>query len=123
MKLYAQHGHAPSDKMQRAVEDGFIDGVILSARYLKPGGVNELITELLSLNSDIDILVDPEFYATRYVGTPNSQLRYLEEWPHFLPRHRNELVVGTDGIDATLRSAYAVQVVSMKRVLIIIFPG
>ena len=109
MKLYAQHGHAPSDKMQRAVEDGFIDGVILSARYLKPGGVNELITELLSLNSDIDILVDPEFYATRYVGTPNSQLRYLEEWPHFLPRHRNELVVGTDGIDATLRSAYAVQ--------------
>lgn len=109
MKLYAQHGHAPSDKMQRAVKDGFIEGVILSARYLKPSAVNQLITDLLSLNPDIDILVDPEFYATRYVGTPNSQLRYLEEWPHFLPRHRNELIVGTDAIDATLRSAYGVQ--------------
>lgn len=109
MKLYAQHGHAASDKMHRAVEDGYIDGVILSPRYLTPESVNQLVEELRNLNPRIDVLFDPEFYAIRYVGTPNAQLRHLEEWSHFVPRRRNELLVGTSGVDAVLRAAYSVQ--------------
>jgi len=109
MKLYAQHGHAPADKMIKGATDGLIDGVILSPRYLKHENAPGVIADLRKANPDIDILLDPEFYATRYVGTPNCQLRYLTEWPHFLPRRRNELLVGTDGIDATLRASYEVQ--------------
>lgn len=110
MKLYAQHGHAPSDKIHRAVKENFVDGVILSPRYLTPDLSKKLIEELLPLENEIDILLDPEFYATRYVGTPNAQLRYLEEWPHFIPRRRNELLVGTTGIDELLRNAYKIQI-------------
>ena len=79
MKLYAQHGHATQDKISKGIQEGFIDGAILSSRYLKPDSTKDLIDELRVLNPDIDILVDPEFYATRYLGTPNSQLRYLQE--------------------------------------------
>jgi len=109
MKLYAQHGHATRDKISKGIQDGFIDGAILSSRYLKPDSTKDFIDELRALNPDIDILVDPEFYATRYLGTPNSQLRYLEEWPHFVPRQRNELLVGTNAIDTTLKAAYKTQ--------------
>jgi hypothetical protein len=109
MKLYAQHGHAASDKMHRAVEDRYIDGVIISPRYLTAESVNQLVRELRNLDPRIDVLFDPEFYAIRYVGTPNAQLRHLEEWPHFVPRRRNELLVGTSGVDAVLRAAYSVQ--------------
>lgn len=109
MKLYAQHGHAPSDKINRAIEENFIDGVILSPRYLTPDSTKQLAEELRHIEKDVDILVDPEFYATRYMGTPNAQLRYLEEWPHFIYHRRNELLVGTNTIDQLLRNAYEVQ--------------
>lgn len=109
MKLYAQHGHAPSDKMHRAVEEGFINGVILSPRYLAPDSSNQMITELKGLHDGIDVLIDPEFYATRYVGMPNAQLRYLEEWSHFLPRSQNEFLVGTTSIDDSLRASFEMQ--------------
>jgi len=109
MKLYAQHGHAPSDKMNRAITKNFIDGVILSPRYLTPESTKQLAKELRNSKNEIDILVDPEFYATRYTGNPNSQLRYLEEWPHFVYHRRNELLVGTTIIDQSLRNAFEVQ--------------
>lgn len=109
MRLYAQHGHASADKMHKAIQEGFVDGVILSPRYLKPDSAGQYVEELRVINPGIDILIDPEFYATKYVETPNSQMRYLEEWPHFAPRRRNELLVGTDTVDATLHAAYAVQ--------------
>jgi len=109
MKLYAQHGHAPSDKMHRGIEEGFIDGVILSPRYVKPEAAASLISELRGKRDDADVLLDPELYAARYVGGANAHLRYLEEWPHFIPRRRNELLVGTAAVDASIRSAYEVQ--------------
>ena len=109
MKLYAQHGHAPSDKIHRAVEDRFIDGVILSPRYLTPDSASQLVEELRNLDPEVAVLIDPEYYATRYVETPNAQLRYLEEWSHFVPRRRNDLLVGTSGVDASLRAAYEAQ--------------
>ncbi len=109
MKLYAQHGHAPSNKMHLAIGENIIDGVILSPRYMTQIRAKQLVEELCEIRSDIDIFLDPEFYATRQIGTPNAQLRYLEEWPHFVYRRQNELVVGTTGIDDTLRRAYEVQ--------------
>jgi hypothetical protein len=110
MKLYAQHGHAPSDKMLRATEEGVIDGVILSPRYLIPQKVTETVQELKEKNPDIEIIIDPEFYATRYTGTPNAKLRYLEKWPYFVPRKRNELLVGTNAIDSVLKDAFEAQI-------------
>ncbi|MCK4818322.1 hypothetical protein KA005_21305, partial [bacterium] len=109
MKLYAQHGHAPSDKMHRALEEGFINGVILSPRYLAPDSSNQMIAELKELHDGTDVLIDPEFYATRYAGMPNAQLGYLEEWSHFLPRRQNEFLIGTTAVDDSLRASYEMQ--------------
>ncbi|MDI6809193.1 MAG: hypothetical protein QME66_09465 [Candidatus Eisenbacteria bacterium] len=109
MKLYAQHGHAPADKMRRAAEDRFIDGVIISPRFTLQASAREMIAGLRVLNPQIDIILDPEFYAISFVGTPNAQLRYLDQWPHFVQRRRNDLLVGTASVDETLQQAFRVQ--------------
>lgn len=109
MKLYAQHGHAASDKMVRALEAGYIDGAILSPRNLVPSQAGQYIEQLRSINPSADVLLDPEFYATRYVGTPNAQLGHLEEWPYFVPRRRNELLHGSGAIESAIRSAFEFQ--------------
>lgn len=110
MKLYSQHGYAHADKMHKAVEAGYIDGVILSPRYLSQDSAKDLVQELKNLNPEIDILFDPEFHAIRNIGAPNAQLGHLEDWPYFIPRRRNELLVSTSSIDAVIRAAYKVQI-------------
>lgn len=110
MKLFAQHGHAPSDKLIRAVEERIINGVIFSPRYLIPNSAQKLIGELKDVHDGIEIFIDPEFYATRYIGAPNAQLRYLPEWKHFFLTRQNEILVGTEKIDDILRIAYQTQI-------------
>ena len=56
MKIYAQHGYAPSDKMLRAIGERFINGVILSPRYLIPESTNQLIIDLKDQNSEMKFL-------------------------------------------------------------------
>lgn len=103
MKLYAQDGYQPSDKLARGLREEFIQGVILSARYIHPNQCARRIAELREIAPSADILVDPEFYAARMIGTPNCSLRHLEEWPYFRSYRRNELVGQQDVIDGYLR--------------------
>jgi len=109
MKLYAQCGHAPADKINRGIELGLVDGAILSPRYLTPDKASELIGELKQIKDGIDIFLDPEFYATRYVGTPNAQLRYLEEWPYFIDTKRTDLLINSHLVDEILQNSFNAQ--------------
>lgn len=106
MKLLAQHGSQPSDKIARGLTKGFIDGTIFSPRYIKPEHLTEKIDELRNINAAAEIYLDPEFYATRQSGTPNSQLRYLENWSYFMARRRRDLV-NTNVVDEILRQTFA----------------
>lgn len=92
MKLFAQHGHQPSDKINRGLEEKVIDGVIFSPRYVKPEKLNNIINDAHSSNENAEILIDPEFYATYHVNNPNNQLGYLTDWEYFLPQRRRDLV-------------------------------
>jgi hypothetical protein len=92
MKIFAQHGHQPSDKLQRGLHEGLIQGVILSTRYSAPSKIEETIREARLFNPSGEILIDPEFYATRQIGTPNNQLGHLEDWEYFTAISRRDLV-------------------------------
>src|SRR6266436_5238162 len=83
MKILAQHGHQPGDKIHRGLKENVTDGVIFSARYSPPDKARTLINEARLLKADAEILLDPEFYATRLLGTPNSQLGSLPDWSYF----------------------------------------
>lgn len=111
MKLYAQHGYGPSDKLDRAVEEALVQGVILSPRYLTPGGAATEAQKLRGINADTDILLDPEYYAIQFLGMPNAQLGKLgeDQWPHFIPSRQSALLAGPDRVDEILEKAYELQ--------------
>jgi hypothetical protein len=92
MNIYAQHGHQPSDKIVTGLEEKVVDGVIFSTRYADPQRMQERIADVRSVRRNADVLVDPEFYATRQIGTPNCQLGYLEDWDYFTAQRRRDLV-------------------------------
>jgi hypothetical protein len=94
MKLLAQHGHQPSDIIARGVQEGIIEGAVLSPRYLGPEKIAGKISEIRAANSGATILLDPEYYATRQIGTPNNQLGHLEDWSYFTSQSRRDLVRG-----------------------------
>ncbi|MDR4509754.1 MAG: hypothetical protein MRJ65_16230 [Candidatus Brocadiaceae bacterium] len=64
MKLFAQHGHQPSDKIKRGLEEKVIDGVIISPRYVSPDKLNMFIEESYISSKNASLFIDLEFYAT-----------------------------------------------------------
>ena len=105
MRVLAQHGHQPSDKITRGVTEGVIQGAILSPRYVGPERVEEKINEIREANAEAEVLLDSEYYATRQIGTPNNQLGYLEDWAYFTAQRRRDLVRGP-AVEEALRSVY-----------------
>lgn len=102
MKIFAQDGYAPADKLEAGLSTGVIQGAVLSARYRHPGRFAEKADGLLPHKGEI--LLDPEFYAYQFIGKPNAKLGSLEEWPCFTAPRRSALITGA-GIGPVIRQA------------------
>lgn len=92
MRILAQQGFGPKDKLSRGLKDGVIAGAILSPRYLKREKMEEQIKELVELGGQV--LMDPELYAARYISHPASNLGNLETWDYFQMPRRSALITG-----------------------------
>lgn len=91
MKLFAQHGYGPGDKIINGFKDNSIDGVIFSARYEKMEKIPGDAKDINSVSADAEILLDPEFYACFYAHQPDAKLGGLNEWPYFSTQRRSQL--------------------------------
>ena len=91
MKLFAQHGYGPGDKIINGFKDNTIDGVIFSARYEKMEKILDDAKDINSVSADAEILLDPEFYACFYAHQPDAKLGGLNEWPYFSTQRRSQL--------------------------------
>lgn len=106
MKIFAQHGYGPKDKLTLGLEEGIIDGVILSPRYWKP---ERMQAEIEKLQYDGAIIaMDPEFYATPFISHPSPNLGALEEWDYFRSPKRSTLISGS-AIQRVLSSSVTAQ--------------
>jgi len=92
MNILAQHGHQPGEKINRGLKEAVMNGVIFSARYAPPEKARTLINEAKLMKPDAEILLDPEFYATPLIGSPNCQLGSLADWPFFKGQKRRDLI-------------------------------
>ena len=92
MKIFAQTGLQSGDKVISGLNSEVLDGVIFTARNANPQKAGEQIAKARSMDDQAEVLLDPEFYATRLIGTPNSQLGSLEEWDYFISYRRRDLV-------------------------------
>jgi hypothetical protein len=92
MRIFAQQGYGPKDKLTRGLADGVITGAVLSPRYDKRERMQERIAELVAL--DAQVFMDPELYAARYISHANSNLGNLETWDYFQLPRRSALISG-----------------------------
>jgi hypothetical protein len=105
MKIFAQDGFGPGERLSQGLEAKFIDGAILSARYRHPDRFSDKADDLLPHNGEL--LLDPEFYAISSIGKPNAKLGSLEEWGYFTAPRRSALITGAAIVPAirkTLKS-------------------
>ena len=84
---------------------GLLDGAVFSARYLNPDNAVTLLENARDANTDADILIDPEFYASLALGWENSQLGKLEKWDYLRTFKRRELA-RTGTVEELLKSVY-----------------
>ena len=105
MKLFAQHGYGPGDKMQNGIDEDTVDGVIFSARYEKPEKFVNDIENIQNSSTDVEILLDPEIYACFYANMPDAQLGYLNDWAFFQPQRRSPLE-DTSAIERILNDTF-----------------
>lgn len=96
MKLYAQMGHADSDKTSSGLAEGIIDGAIISPRNWRPDVIVERIDQLTASKKDADILLDPQFYATFAASTESARTGKLTEWPYFRATCKSDLETATN---------------------------
>ncbi|MBM4309498.1 MAG: hypothetical protein FJ119_00910 [Deltaproteobacteria bacterium] len=105
MKLFAQHGYGPGDKILNGIQEGSISGVILSARYQKKEKLNSDIENIINISNNAEILMDPEIYACICANMPDSQLGQLVDWDFFRP-HRRAQLEDTSNIDGVLGATF-----------------
>ncbi len=109
MKLFAQHGYGKSDKIESGLEEGLIDGVIFEARYLHPDKAKDEIGCLQEIDETVELMIDPEYYASAVIDSPNAQLGYLEDWGYFSPLRIIEFVTNPTRVDKIVHSSLDIQ--------------
>ena len=77
MTILGQHGYAKSDKIQQGIEDGSIQGVIMSPRDERP---QNLVSFLSQLPHWVERLVDPQFYVG---AISNPRQGKLDDYSHY----------------------------------------
>ena len=81
MTLFAQQGYGKSDKIERGIRDGNLSGVVLSPRDMTPDAMQSYINSLREeFGDEIDILFDPQFYATVISEATD---RNLPDYPYY----------------------------------------
>ena len=94
MQLLAQHGYGNGDKIERALGQGLIDGVIFGAKDIKPEKLALSLDSIMSDHPQSVRLFDPQFYASVIAAQSGARLGSLvgeNSHGYFQARRRRDL--------------------------------
>jgi len=91
MKIFAQHGYGPGDKINQAASEGIIQGAVFGAKDISPEKLEKFTNDLRSSQDEFDVLFDPQFYVSLSVNNPNTRLGKLDDFPYFKGYRRSAL--------------------------------
>lgn len=105
MKMYAQMGHGDGEKTAAALTEGLIDGAIISPRDWGPDSIAGKIGQLLTANSNADVLLDPQFYASFIACSERARTGKLTDWSFFSTARKSDLEL-TAEVERILQHTY-----------------
>ena len=74
MTILAQHGWGKSDKIERGIADGSLEGVIMSPRDERPINLASFLSDLSATHPNIERIVDPQLHAGTILGARDGRL-------------------------------------------------
>ncbi len=81
MTIYAQHGYGKSDKIEAGIRGKTLSGVVLSPRDETPARMESYVADLRGeFGADLQILLDPQFYATTVLPARDGK---LPDYPYY----------------------------------------
>ena len=98
MTILAQHGWGKTNKVERGIDNGSIQGVIMSPRDESPTNLASFLSDIQTKNSTVERLVDPQFHIGTISPVRDGKLVSYEHYrPHltpasFSPMNINEFV-------------------------------
>ncbi len=105
MKLYAQIGHGPGDKVNQGLSGSLLDGAIFSPKDMQRTTMQGHIAKLREEHPSADILIDPQFYVSLFADAPTSNVGHISEWDYFRAYRKSELEL-TRTVDRVLRQFF-----------------
>jgi hypothetical protein len=110
MKLYAQHGYGPGDKLSAGVAAGVVDGVVFGAKDMPPVQLPGHIAALQQARASTELLFDPHYYACGIPRHADNRLGKLEDYPYWGNVQRNAAYfLNQRNIEADIRACVQFQ--------------
>jgi len=91
MKLYAQIGHGPGEKLSLGLSEGLIDGGIFSPKDMQKATMKSRIAEIRRTHAEADVFVDPQFYVSLFADSPTTNIGYISNWEYFRSLRKSDL--------------------------------
>jgi hypothetical protein len=98
MKLYAQHGYAKSDKIDRALQERGVDGVVFGPNNERPEALRDCVVRYAEFSPSPDLLIDPQLYVSLLSNPKEGNLPLYDYYVSnltlrdFTPRKIDEVV-------------------------------
>ena len=105
MKLFAQIGYGPGEKVDKGLSEGLIDGSIFSPKDLQQETMKNRISEMRSNYPNAEILVDPQFYVSLFANSPTINVGYIPDWKSFRTFRKGELEL-SETVDRILKEYF-----------------
>ncbi|MFA4922521.1 MAG: hypothetical protein WC611_10375 [Candidatus Neomarinimicrobiota bacterium] len=105
MKLYAQAGYGPSEKINEGLSENIIQGAILSPKDMTKLAMTEKIQFIRGKFPKADVFIDPQFYVGLYAASPEINLGNIGDWDYFRHYTKSELEISRN-IDNLLQTYF-----------------
>ncbi len=106
MKLYAQSGYGPGEKISEGISKGFIDGAIFSP---KDSGFDTVTNHMKDVtDKGGKVFFDPQYYVSLYANSPDAKLGKLEDWNYFKTANKSQLEISAN-VDKAIENVYNIQ--------------
>lgn len=110
MKLYAQHGYGPGEKIERGLATEVIDGAILGAKDIAPGQIEDCIGKWRAAAPDAEVLFDSQFHACMLPHHDDNRFGHLPDYDYWGSGCRAQSdLMRQDRVDAELKSCLEFQ--------------
>ena len=98
MSILAQHGAGKKDRIEKGIENGSIQGVIMSPRDETPEKMKLFLSNIGDIYPETERIVDPQLYAGNFQLKANSKLRKYKhvkiyQTPDFFTRAETRTIV------------------------------